>query len=161
MRLKTKIMLAAVPVIAVAAVGTALAMRAAIKKHRQKRAASFMPQEVRASLEELCSLKGEDFVPDKLGNSLYQRRLEKLTDRQLIGVYAAIKTAEVLRGRGVDLHNVSKADIAEDLISLRAMAHERKGRQELITKLGSVGAETALSMLNDGVKLMRMAEQAA
>ena len=161
MRLKTKIMLAAVPVIAVAAVGTALVMRKAIQKHREKKAASFMPAEVRASLEELCSLKGEDFVPDKLGNSLYQRKLGKLTDRQLIGVYAAIKTAEVLHGRGIDLRNASKADIAEDLISLRKMTHERKGRQELITKLGSVGAETALSMLNDGVMLMRMAEQTA
>ncbi|MBR3235900.1 MAG: hypothetical protein IKG11_09830 [Atopobiaceae bacterium] len=153
MRLKTKLMLVAIPTAAVVVAGTAVAVAIHIKRKRRKINSSFLPEDVRNSLQDLCSLKGEDFVSDGVKASLYQRRLESLTDKQLIGVYVLIKAAEVLRGRGIDIHDLSKEDVVSEVSMLRDAAHNKHDRRELLSALGSIGADTARSVLSDGLIL--------
>ena len=156
MRLRIKIALAAVSTAAIVTVGTI----AVIRHHhnRRKHAHDFLPEEARSSLVELCSLKGEDFIPDRLGTSLYQRKLESLNDRQLIAVYIAIKVGETLRARGVDLHQMSKADIVHEAERLHQTPKDKDFRRELLGQLGSLGAETALRMLKDGLIVAGIAD---
>jgi len=151
MRLKTKIILAAIPASAAIVVGTVLVIRRHLKK--RKHAHDFLPEEARGSLEVLCSLKGDDFVPDRLGTSVYQRKLESLSDRQLVAAYVAVKLAETLRARGVDFHSMSKAELALEAQKLYADIKDKSVRHYLIKQLGSIGVETALSILNDGLMI--------
>ena len=151
MRLKTKVMLAVVPAASLVAAGGIVAAAVALRRSRRKRASSFMPGEVRAALEQLCSLKGSDFIPDGLGTSLYQRRLSSLTDRQLVGVYVLVKLVEALRNSGLDLHGLSKQELADNMSLVRGTLHQREGRQEVLRQLGSFGAEAARSVLSDAL----------
>lgn len=155
MRLKTKIMLAAIPASAAIVVGTVLVIRRHLKK--RKHAHDFLPEEARGSLEMLCSLKGDDFVPDGLGTSIYQRKLETLNDRQLVAVYIAIKLGETLRARGADFHHMSKAELTSEAHALRLNMKDKDMRHYLLKQLGSIGVETALSMLNDGLAIASVA----
>jgi len=161
MRLKTKILLVAVPTVTVVAAGTALAVSLHFRRLRRRRESSFLSSEVRSSLQGLCMLKAEDFVPDGLGTSLYQRRLESLNDRQLIGVYVVLNAAKVLRDRGVDIHSMSKQDVATEIVRLHETLHGQHDRRAIIKRLASFGADTARSMLSDGLVLTGMALQAA
>ena len=153
MRFKTKVLLVAVPTFAVVAAGTAIAVGLHLRQMRRKRDSSFLPNEVRSSLEDLCLLKGEDFVPDAMGTSRFQRKLEALTDRQLIGVYVVLNAVKVLHDRGINVHEMSKQDIAREVVSLRSAAHGKHDRRELLRRIGSFGADTARSMLSDGLVL--------
>lgn len=157
MRLKTKILLVAIPTAAIVATGTVIAVGLHIHRLHRKKAAAFLPDEVRNALEDLCRLKAEDYAPDKLGTSLYQRKLNTLTDRQLIGVYLLIKTAEVLHSRGVNIHHLTKDDVRTEVTRLRDAAHDRHDRRALLARLGSIGAETARGVLSDGLLLAGMA----
>ena len=132
MRFKTKVLLVAVPAAAVVVAGTAVAVGLHIRRSRRKRESSFLPDEVRSSLEDLCLLKGEDFVPDKMGNSRYQRKLEFLTDRQLIGVYVVLNAVKVLHDRGVNVHDLSKQDVAREIVALHNAAHGKHDRRALL-----------------------------
>ena len=161
MRLKTKILLVAVPTVAIIAAGAAVVVGMHIHRLRKKEESSFLPNEVRSSLEDLCLLKAEDFAPDKMGSSRYQRKLESLTDRQLIGVYLVVNAAKVLHDRGVDIRHMSKEDVAHEVSMLRSAVHEKPDRHELLKRLGSFGADTARSMLSDGLYLAGVAVQAA
>lgn len=161
MRLKTKIIIAAVPVAVATAAGIVIATRKHLRRLRDREASSFLSDDVRVALQALCGLKGEDFVPDGLGTSLYQRRLDELTDRQLIGVYTVIKVAEVLRGRGADLHQLSREDLLREAASMRDATRRRQNRHELLKQLGSFGADTAKSVLADGLVLAQLAGQGA
>lgn len=156
MRLKTKVMLAVVPAASLVAAGGIIAATVALRRRRRKRASSFMPEEVRATLEQLCSLKGADFIPDGLGTSLYQRRLSSLTDRQLVGVYVMVKLVEALRNCGLDLHGLSKKELADNVGLVRGVFHERDGRKEVLHQLGSLGAEAARSILSDALLVAGM-----
>lgn len=156
MRLRTKIALAAISTTAVVTIGTIAVIRH--HRNRRKHAHDFLPEEARSSLVELCSLKGEDFVPDGLGTSLYQRKLASLSDRQLIAVYVAIKVGETLRARGVDLHQMSKAEIIHEAERLHHTPKDKDFRRELLSQLGSLGAETALRMLRDGLIVAGIAD---
>ncbi len=161
MRLKTKLLLVAVPTAAVISTGALVVLGLHFRKLRRKQESSFLPSEVRGSLEELCLVKAEDFAPDKFGSSRYQRKLESLTDRQLIGVYVVINAAKVLRDRGVDPRQLSKEDVIHEVSQLRNAVHGKHDRRELIKRLGSFGVDTARSMLDDGLLLAGMATQAA
>ena len=151
MRLKTKIILAAIPASAAIVVGTVLVIR--LHLNERKHTHDFLPEEARGSLRELCSLKGDDFVPDGFGTSVYQRKLESLSDRQLVAVYVTIKLAETLRARGVDFHQMSKAELALEAQKLHADIKDKSVRHYLLKQLGSIGVETALSILNDGLMI--------
>lgn len=156
MRLRTKIALAAISTTTVVIVGTIVIIRH--RHNRRRHAHDFLPEDAHSSLVELCSLKGEDFVPDGLGTSLYQRRLASLNDRQLIAVYIAIKVGETLRARGVDLHKMSKAEIIHEAEKLHHTTKDKDFRRELLSQLGSLGAETALRMLKDGLIVAGIAD---
>lgn len=159
MRLKTKITIAAVSAAAITAAGVVVAVRVHQRRCRRKEASSFLTADVREALQGLCSLQGEDFVSDGLGSSLYQRRLESLTDKQLIGVYVAIKVAEALRARGIDARQISKEDLLNEVGSLRKITRNKKDRRELIRRLGLLGAETTKGILDDGLLLAGIAAQ--
>lgn len=161
MRFKTKIKLAVASATAITVVGTVIVVREVLRRRRVKQDRSFMSDEVRVALEDLCTLKGEDFVPDRIGTSLYQRRLASLTDRQLVGVYVMIKLGEALHKRGVDIHQLSRQEILAEAVRVHKSVHQGKGRQELLRALGSIGAEAARSMLGDGLMLAGVALQAA
>ena len=150
MRLKTKIMLAAIPVATIVVSGTIIALRVQRRRMRKRQETAFLPEEVRAALTDLCCLKGEDFVPDGMGASVYQRRLETLSDKQLIGVYVAIKTVEVFHGRGVNIATASKKEIISEL---RNIAGQKPSKHDVVQWLLSFGAETVRSMLGDGLTL--------
>ena len=156
-----KVIVAAVPVVAVAVVGGVAAAVLHLRQKRRKEASSFLSAEVRNALQTLCSLKGEDFIPDSLGTSLYQRKLDSLTDGQLIGVYVVIKLVEVLRGRGVDFRNLSKDNLAGEVLSLRDATHSFGNRRDRLLWLGSFGADAIRSLLGDAVLLASMAAQGA
>lgn len=155
MRLKTKIMLVAVPAAAVALTGTLVAVHVRRRIKRKREASSFLSADVRDAVQGLCSLKGEDYLPDSLGSSLYQRRLESLTDRQLIGVYVLIKVAEVLHARGVSFQQLSREELMHEAIALRAKARHHD-RRDLLKLLGSLGKETARSVMDDALLLAKM-----
>lgn len=167
MRLKTKLIIAGVSVAAAAITGAVVVVRKKRqskknqkKKHQKKKQkSSLLTEEVRVSVEELLRLKGEDFVPDGLGTSLYQRKLGTLTDRQLMGVYALVKTGEVLRQRGVDLRSMSKADVDEVVSGLRMALDNKEDRHELILRLEEFGADVFKSMLGDGMQLAKLSMQ--
>ena len=152
MRLKTKIMLAAIPAAALALTGTIIVVHVRRRRQRKREASSFLSPDVRDALQGLCSLKGEDFVTDGVQSSLYQRRLESLTDRQLIGVYILIKLAETLRARGISLRGLSTEELVSEAITLRAAAHNHD-RHDLIKTLGSFGLETARGVFDDALLL--------
>jgi hypothetical protein len=149
MRLKTKILMVAIPTVSAMAVGAILVARHKRKKRRH--AHDFLPKEARDALVELLDLKGEDFVPDGLGTSIYQRKLETMSDRQLIGAHLAIKVAEILRERGLDLANLSRDDVIHEVRELRKSAKGKDTRQDLIDRLGSLGSDVARGMLKDGL----------
>lgn len=159
MRLKTKLILAAVPTAAAVIAGTAIVV---IHKHRKKRRKTredykvFMSDNVRHSLEELCKLNSEDFIPDGLGSSLYQRRLETLGDAQLLGVYVAVKLVEVLRGEGLSAKNLSKKDLKGRASLVRSIVSKSYTRQDLLVRLGSIGVKTVQSMLRDALTIARL-----
>ena len=161
MHLKTKIIIAAVPVAAAAVAGVVIVTRKHLRRLRRKEDSSFLSNDVRDALQALCSLKGEDFVPDGPGTSLYQRRLDELTDRQLIGVYVLIKVAETLHARGTDFHQLSKAEVLREVALMRDATHRKHSRHELLKQLGSLGIDTAKSVLADGLMLASMSTQAA
>ena len=154
MRLKTKIMLAAVPAAAIVLAGTVIALRVQRRRMNKRQETAFLPEEVRAVLTDLCTLKGEDFAPDGMGSSVYQRRLETLSDKQLIGVYIAIKTVEVLRARGTNIGSISKQELAREL---RSVASNKPSRHDVIKWLLSLGVDTVRSMLGDGLTLAGLA----
>ena len=160
-RVVRKVIVAAIPVATVAVAGGAALVALHIRQKRRKKASSFLSAEVRNALQSLCSLKGEDFVPDGLGSSLYQRKLNSLTDKQLIGAYVAIKLVEVLRGRGVDFRNLSKDNLVSEVLSLRDATHSFGNRRDRIMWLGSFGADTIRSLLGDAALLAGMATQGA
>jgi hypothetical protein len=157
MRLKTKIMLVAIPVTTIVAAGGAIALAMHFRRLRRKKATSFLTGDVRNALQDLCSLKSEDFISDERKSSLFQGRLETMTDKQLIGIYVALKLVEVLRNRGVDIHQLSKEDVVSELSTLRAATHDSHGRHDPIKQLGSIGAETVHSMLGDAFLIAKMA----
>ncbi|MDO4805936.1 MAG: hypothetical protein Q4A07_01675 [Coriobacteriales bacterium] len=161
MRLKTKITIAAVSAAAITVAGVVVVVRVHRRRHRRKEASSFLSADVRDALQGLCSLQGEDFVPDGLGSSLYQRRLESLTDKQLIGVYVVIKVAEALRARGVDVRQISKEDLLNEVGLLHNVTHNKSDRRELLRRLGLLGAETAKGVLDDGLLLTGIAAQSS
>ena len=70
-----------------------------------------------------------------------------------MAVYVAIKLAETLRARGVDFHSMSKAELALEAQKLHADIKDQSVRHYLIKQLGSIGVETALSILNDGLMI--------
>lgn len=158
MRLKTRIALAAIPVAAAVVAGIAIGVRTHMRRRKKREAASFLSDESRIALQKLCDLKGDDFVPDGLGLSMYERTLDSLTDGQLVGVYLLIKVVEVLRARNVDMHQLSKEELA---ITIREAAHNKQGRKEMLKWLGSFGADAIRSMLSDGLMLASMTEQSA
>ena len=161
MRLKTKITIAAVSVAAVVTAGSVVAIRTYVRRRRHKAATSFLSADVRDALQELCSLEGSDFVPDKLGSSIYSRRLESLTDRQLIGVYVTIKVVEALRIRGVDIQQLSKDDLFHELSLLQEVVHNKNDRRDLLRRLGMIGVETTRGILSDGLLIAGIAAKEA
>ena len=161
MKLKTKLIMAAVPVASLAVAGAVVGVGAALAKRRRKRAASFMPEEVRAALEQLCSLNSAAFLRDGLGSSVYQRKLGSLTDRQLVGVYLMVKLASTLRDRGVDLRLLTPTQLKGEMGLIHGTLQKRASRTELLHELGSIGAETALSILGDALTVASVAVQAA
>ena len=152
LKLKTKILLAAVPAAIITGTVTIVALRIQKRRLRKREASSFLSEDVRTALQELCNLKGEDFVPDGVGTSLYQRRLESLSDRQLIGIYLLIKVAEVLHARGATVHSLSKAELVSELSVIRERT-PRQNRHELLKFLGSFGIDTVRSVLSDALML--------
>ena len=68
-----------------------------------------------------------------------------------------VNAAKVLRDRGVDIHSLSKEDVAHEVTMLRSAVHGKHDRHELLRRLGSFGADAAHSMLDDGLMLAGMA----
>lgn len=161
MRLKTKITIAAVSVAVVATTGAVVAFRTYTRRRRRRAATSFLSADVRDALQELCSLEGSDFMPDKLGSSIYQRRLESLTDKQLIGVYLIFKVVEALRIRGVDVHQLSRDDLIHEVNLLHEAVHSKNDRRELVRRLGMLGVETTRGILSDGLLIAGIAAKDA
>lgn len=151
----SKAVLVAVPVVTVVALGGVVVLAVHHQNEQRKKAASFLSSDVRDALQSLCSLKGEDFVPDGLGSSLFQRRLNTLTDKQLIATYVLIKMAEVLRARGTDVRSLSKDNFVKEVLTLRNIA-QGYGRKELIRRLGLFGVDTIRSMLGDAAMLAQV-----
>lgn len=149
MRLKTKIIAVAIPTVSAIAVGAILVARH--KRKKRRRGHDFLPKEAHDALVELLDLKGEDFVPDGLGSSLYQRKLNSMSDRQLIGVHLAIKVAEILSTRGIDLTQLTHDEVIGEVKTLRKTAKNKDTRQDLIDRLGSLGSDVARGMLKDGL----------
>jgi hypothetical protein len=150
MRLKTKIIIATVPVVVtVTAVAVRVITKKLIPEHKEKK--MILPGEVRAGIEEIIWLKAEDFVPDGLGTSLYQRKLSTMSDKQLIGIYAIVKVGDVMRQRGVDPHMPTIREVDEAIKELRAMTATKQGRREILSELGSIGFEVAQGAMRDGL----------
>ena len=154
MRLKTKLMLAAVPATAVALTGTIVIVHIQHRRRRRREISSFLTPDVRDAIQELCSLKGDEYTPDTIGSSLYQHRLETFTDRQLIGVYLLIKVAEVMHARGVSVRGASKEDLISEAIVLHKTIHG--DRHELLKLLGTLTMEAAHSVMDDAFLLAKM-----
>ena len=134
MRVKTKTIIAAMPIVAVAA-GVAVATRAYLRSRRRKEAAGLLTEDVFEALDELGSLKDEDFIPNRTGSSLYQHTLDSFTDRQLLGAYVLIKTAEALRSRGADLNQISKKELLNEMIEVRDVNRLKRDRRELLKQM--------------------------
>ena len=149
MRMKARVLLATIPVVACLAVGAAVAIRRRGRKKRER----VMPDEVRTSVEQLLLLKGEDFVPDGLGTSLYERKLHTLTDRQLVAVYALVKLGEGMRARGIDVAHLSIHDIEASKAEFRKALVTDEGRSEIIRELAGFGWEVLHSTLGDAMSI--------
>lgn len=157
MRLKTKIIIATVPLAAAGVAGVVIVAHKHLRRLRKREETSFLTDDVRNTLQKLCDLKGEDFVPDGLGTSLYQRRLYELTDRQLIGVYILIKVAEALRSRGTNLNQLSREQLLHEAGVIRNAMRHKQDRRELLRQLGSLSVDTARGVLADGLLIAQTA----
>ena len=157
MRLKTKIIIATAPLAAAGVAGVVIVAHKHLRRLRKREETSFLTDDVRNTLQKLCDLKGEDFVPDGLGTSLYQRRLYELTDRQLIGVYILIKVAEAMRSRGTDLRQLSREQLLHEASVVRNAMHHKQDRRELLRQLGSLSVDTAKGVLADGLLIAQAA----
>ncbi len=155
---KIKLIVTAVVVavpIAVGAVGVALIKRRLSKKAEQgRKGRKLLPDNARVSIEELLMLKGQDLVPDKLGKSLLERKLDSMSDRNIILLYALVKVGEVLRSRGVSVRGASKEDVHEALATFSNITSESHSRKDLLAELGRFGFEVWCSMLQDGLTLV-------
>lgn len=146
----------AVPTAAVIAAGAFAVYKLRDRKRKRKREEKGhqMPEQLRSSIEELLSLKGQDFVPDGLGNSIYQRKLATMPDYQLIALYALVKAVEVLRNRGIRMQGASREERHEALQQYQAMLKKGNGRKKVLAELGSFGFEMLQEILKDGMLLM-------
>lgn len=138
----------AAPVVIVCVAGVVI-----VKKLRERKEDSIVPASSKRPIEELLLLKGEDFVPNDMDSSLYQRKLASMSDRDLIVLYALLKVGEVLKNRGVSVHTASKEDRHAALQEFRTALSSKSGRSALLSELGSIGFEVLISMLQDGLYL--------
>ncbi|MBO7675214.1 MAG: hypothetical protein J6S63_09420 [Atopobiaceae bacterium] len=148
MRFRTKVALAAAPVAAAVVVGTVVAVRVRMRKKRMRQ---FLPEGLREAMEELLRLKGDDFVPDGLGTSLYHRKLARMSDRQLLGAYALVKAGEVLRRKGVIERKPTRAELKAAADEFQATISKERSREELIRSLEKLGGAMLLEITRDAL----------
>jgi len=148
MRIKTKMALVAAPMAVAVVAGTVVAVRVHLRK---KRVRQFLPNDLRASIEGLLRLKGDDFVPDGLGTSLYHRKLAQMSDRQLLGVYALVKAGEVLRREGVIERKPTRAELKAAADEFQVTISNERSREELMRNLEKLGGAMLLEIARDAL----------
>ena len=155
-RIKLMAVAIAVPTAAVIAAGAYAVYKLRERKRRREREEKGhkMPEQLRSSIEELLSLQRQDFVPDGLGKSMYQRKLATMPDYQLIALYALVKAVEVLRNRGSRIQGASKEERHEAVQQFHAMLKKGNGRKKVLAELGSFGFEMLHEILKDGMLLV-------
>lgn len=144
----------AVPTAVVIVAGTIVVKKLRERKRKRKNLGHKMPEQLRSAIEELLTLQGQDFVPDGLGSSLYQRKLATMPDYQLVALYALAKAVEVLRNRGIKIQGASKEERHEALEQFHATLKQGDGRKRVLAELGSFGYEMLQEILKDGQMLM-------
>ena len=167
MKLRTKIAMIAVPAAALGAFATITVVRT-VRKHRRRKArhAAFkrpnpvvavarghvVPAQTREQVEELLRLRGEDFVPEGIGTSLYQRRLGKMSDKELLALFALTQVGAYAREHGVDpLHPSDEAKAEAARLFKGVAAGDEQTRSELLGHLGAFGRD----MLGDSLRLAK------
>jgi hypothetical protein len=155
---KIKIIATAVVVavpITVAAVGISLIKRHMRKKSEKgRKGRHLLPDNAREPIEELLLLKGQELVPDKLGKTLLERKLDSMSDRNIILLYALVKVGEVIQARGISVHGASKEDVHEALATFSDVTSKSHARKDLLAELARFGFEVWCSMLQDGLQLV-------
>lgn len=145
MQLKTKLIAVGVPTVAAIAVGSAVAAR-----RRRQKASRFLRDDTRDALKGLMSAQTAKVIPGELAPSFTQRKLNRMTDKRLIGAYLAVKVAETLYERGVDIRRLPQADVAHEA---ERLLKDEEGRKELAGRLTSFGVDVASGVLNDALAI--------
>lgn len=135
----------AVPTVLLA--GTTAAVVVVHRRRKRRRARGFLPKRARNALRELLGLAAADFVPDGLGKTLYQRKLDRMNDRQLLILFAVVKAGSILRARGVTSQELSPSVRSEALDAYRSAMETGAEREAMLSKLGSFGYDALRAVL--------------
>lgn len=153
MRLRTKLIVAAVPLAAVTVVGTIVA----IKRHRRRKRGRRIPDFAREAIEDMLKVRSEDFISSELGNSLFQKKLEKLTDRQLIVLLALVELGVVVRRRGIDPNRPTAVELDATRHEFERLLNMSPDRKSLLARLGSFGFEVFSNSLRAATTVLSRA----
>ena len=161
MKLRTKVVAIAVTSAAVAAVGAFVVVHTLRKRTKERVALARKPsshpspREAREQVRELLRLRGEDFIPDGLGTSLYQRRLNTMNDRQLLILLALTQVGVYIREQGVDpLHPSEEAKAEAKELFRGVVKGDDEARSELLAKLGAMGGDVVKELLRGAMALL-------
>lgn len=144
---RLRVLAVAIPATAAVAAITTVGIVRARRRRRRRRAQGFLPRRVREAIREMLSMTAADFLPGGVGMSLYQRRLNKMSDRSLLVLYAVVKAGSFLRKRGADPAAITEADSEGALATYNGALASGLGRTELLGKLGSLGYDALRAVL--------------
>jgi hypothetical protein len=140
MKLKTTIILTGV---AVVSVGVGGAVATIYAKRRAKR---ILEREVLKALEKVVRMRAEDYMPSgALGQSVFRRFLDGLSDRQLIAFCALMEVGHFAKVSGINTFHPTKEQIAAAAGKYMLEKHlAPRGRADLLSKLDTSDAFDAL-----------------
>ncbi len=120
-------------VIAVAAV---IAVRAVSRSRRKK--GHVIPRKVRKDIIEVLEAAGaESHHTGKVGESIMRHKLENMSDKQLISIYAAMKVAKKAKEAGFDPVSATKDQIDHFRARFDKAAEEPESRDSILKHLFS------------------------
>ena len=108
----------------------------AVKNRRKKR---IIPRKVRRDIIEVLEAAGAEVNhTGKVGESVMRHKLENMSDKQLISIYAAMKVAKKAKGAGFDPVGATVDQIAHLSSRFDKATNEPETRENILEKLFSL-----------------------
>ena len=153
---RNKYLLIGAPIVAGVAMGAVAVIL--VRRHRRHKRGRFMPEDVRGAMEDMLKVQASEFTIGELGQSLFQRKLEKMTDKQLITLFALVEVGRLVRSRGIDVRRPSAVEIDAAKREFDRSSKLDISRESLISRLGELNHTSFINALRSAFAILQRAE---